>query len=216
MIEQNALEILKQVPELKGICDIYKEMNKESQEVLRESLATLLEEIKKRPQAVIPDTEIERIKSVISTTRVAAPDMSGQAETFASKIATYMGPAVQKALDNYLENKQFKLTHEHVTMGQLWRYAEDAAKKRVIILSIVTGLLIAGLVGAGMAYFNSWVYWGFRLEKVCNDPRQTDKDLKGRKIIFDLARKEFKNGKKDDFKDFIRYTEEDLKKLPPM
>jgi len=185
----------------------YKTLNDKTVEKVTDAL-------KDRPAAYVPDTELRKIGNI----RLAAPDLTEQAEPFASKVATYLGPSVQKAVDNYLENKKFKLTHEHVTMGQMWQYAEDAAKKRIIILSIAVGVLIAGLTGAGIAYFNSWVHWGYRLEKVCNDSRQTNKNLKDRQDIFDFARRQFKKGKqeREDFKKAVRDIEEELNQLPPV
>ena len=191
----------------KAAAETYKTLNDKTVEKVTDA-------VKERPAAYVPESELRKIGNI----RLAAPDLTEQAESFASKVATYMGPAVEKALNNYLENKKFKLLHEHVTKGQLWQYAEDAAKKRIKILSIIVGVLITGLTGAGIVYFNSWIHWGYRLEKICKDPRQTNKNLKDRQDIFDLARRQFKKGEqeKENFKNAIRDKEEELNLLPPV
>ena len=190
----------------KDAAETYKTLNDKTVEKVAEAL-------KERPAAYVPDEELKKIGSV----QLTAPNLTDQAESLASKVATFLGPAVQKAVDNYLKNKKFRLTHEHVTMGQLWQYAEEAAKKRIIILSIIVGILIAVLTGAGIVYFDSWVYWGYRFERVCNDPQQTEKVLKDRQDIFDLARRQFKKGKqgKEDFKKGVKDVEKMLRELSP-
>ena len=215
---EDALEILKRVPELKEIAGTYKEMCEEDRKTLRDTLKTLVEEIRKRPQATIPDLEIEKMRSAIRSTRAAAPDMSGQAESFANKVAGYLCPAMEEAAQKAVSGKKFPVMVEHVMKGELWTYASEAARKHIVILYAVISILVAGLTTTGIIYFNSWVHWGYRLERVCEDRRQDNSHLKGREDVFQVARQQFKASKeeREAFKNAVRMQEVRLEGLPPV
>lgn len=215
---EDALEILQRVPELKEIAETYKEMCEEDRETLRETLQILLKKLEERPAAYLPDEVYDRMAHTISHTKMAAPDMSNQAESFANKVADYLRPAMEEAAHNAVSGKKFPVVVEHVMKGELWTYASEAARKHIIILYAVIGILVAGFTTAGIVYFNSWVHWGYRLERVCEDSRQDNPHLKGREDVFLVARQQFKAGKeeKEKFKQIVRECEVELEGLPPV
>ena len=206
---EDALELLQRIPELKEIAETYKEMCEEDRRTIHETLQILLDKLDVQPAAYLPEEEYDRLVDTISHTRMGAPDLSSQAQSFAQQVAGYIEPAMKEAAQNAIAGKKFPVLVEHVTKGELWTYASKAARKHIIILYWVIAFLITGLTAAGVVYFNSWVYWGYRMEKVCKDSRQDNPNFKGREDSFQLAREHFNAGKeeKELFKNIIRQEE---------
>ena len=204
--EQEAKDFKSGGQSYKEAADTYRAINDKTIEKVADSL-------KERPAAYIPESELRKIGNI----RLQAPNLSGQAKSFATEVATYLGPAVQEAVDKYLENKKFKVAHEHyhTTMGQLWQYAEEASRKKIKSLLIILAILVVGLTIAGFAYFDSWVYWGYRLENVCKDTRQTKESFKNITDIFDRVKQGFEQGEesKERIKGIIRKEEDRLNGL---
>ena len=146
---EDALEILQRVPELKEIAETYKEMCEEDRKTLRDTLKTLVEEIRKRPQATIPDSEIEKMKSAIRSARAAAPDMSGQAESFANKVAALLDNKIGNVLEKKAESVvgTIKVEHTHNHWNRLGQFASsETSEKWITGLAWTVVILLAALV----------------------------------------------------------------------
>lgn len=213
---EDALEILKRVPELKDISETYKEMCEEDRKTLRETLKTLVEEIHKRPQAIIPESEYAKLRQAISTTKAAAPDMSEETDRIAKDVATKTAALLAQGIKQEVKHvHEHKHTHYNM-MGQFASSETNRKVMRTLVLIIVT--LVLGISTAGFFYFNSWVHWGYRLEKVWQSPRHNNEKMKDRTDAFALSRKAFKEGgaAEENFKHTVKDLEIWLDEQPPL
>ena len=149
-MEDDIIELLKQVPEMKKVAETFKETSEADRQTLRESLKTLVDEIHKRPAAYIPETEINKIRVAISNSVARAPDMSGQVDRIANDIAR----RAASILANDTEIKvgvEHTHTHTHHHWNRLGQFASNETNEKWMkglawtIFILLTALVIIHL-----------------------------------------------------------------------
>ena len=156
---KSALEILQEVPELKEIAETYKEMAEEERNTLRETLATLIEEIRKRPEAHFSDTEIARAVNSINA-QLKAPDItSTQVDNMAQTIANKTAILLK---DGITVHEKVEHTHTHHHWNRLGQFASSETNEKWMKgLAWTIVILLAALVVIHLRWFGviKW-QWG--------------------------------------------------------
>lgn len=165
------IEALGQVPELVEAAKTYKESNEKT-------ISTMSTAIKKRPEAVIPQNEVEKVTNAVKATPCALPDT----EDFLKAIAGVMRPVIQQEVKNAIDTTKIVLQHEHThrhhSLSGFWDMVDEAAKKWIIGLSILV-VVSLGIIAYGIHYMrNSELFLGQRCLEIYESEYVTDKEKK--------------------------------------
>lgn len=157
------LDALEQIPNLINAAQTYKATSDRI-------ITTLAEAVKKRPQAILPAEELEKMKEVIKTTPCAKPDITLISRELARRIsgdvADAIKPAVRNAAVEALKGASVSVEHSHVIERNLRNIADERMKKKVFILWLVIVVLL-GVIGiSATTYYISNTYWGKQFYKL--------------------------------------------------
>ena len=151
------LDALEQIPNLINAAQTYKATSDRI-------ITTLAEAVKKRPQAILPAEELEKIKEVIKTTPCAKPDINLISRELARRIyddvAAAIKPAVRNAAIEALKAESVTVEHSHVIERNLRSIVEEKMKKKVRILWIIIIVLFGAIGISAISFFNSETHWG--------------------------------------------------------
>lgn len=151
------LDALEQIPNLINAAQTYKATSDRI-------ITTLAEAVKKRPQAILPAEELEKIKEVIKTTPCAKPDINLISRELARRIyddvAAAVKPAVRNAAIEALKAESVTVEHSHVIERNLRSIVEEKMKKKVRILWIIIIVLFGAIGISAISFFNSETHWG--------------------------------------------------------
>lgn len=151
------LDALEQIPNLINAAQTYKATSDRI-------ITTLAEAVKKRPQAILPAEELEKMKEVIKTTPCAKPDITLISRELARRIsgdvADAIKPAVRNAAAEALKGASVSVEHSHVIERNLRSIIDEKTKNYIFILWIVI-IFLLGVIGcSATAYYISDTYWG--------------------------------------------------------
>lgn len=151
------LDALEQIPNLINAAQTYKATSDHI-------ITTLAEAVKKRPQAILPAEELEKIKEVIKTTPCAKPDITLISRELARRIsgdvADAIKPAVRNAASEALKGASVLVEHSHVIERNLKDVADKKMKKTNRILWGVIIILVLTIGISAITYFSGETYWG--------------------------------------------------------
>ena len=151
------LDALEQIPNLINAAQTYKATSDRI-------ITTLAEAVKKRPQAILPAEELEKMKEVIKTTPCAKPDINRISRELARRIyddvAAAVKPAVRNAAIEALKAESVTVEHSHVIERNLRSIVEEKIKKKVRILWLIIVALLGAIGISAIAYLNRDTYWG--------------------------------------------------------
>ena len=147
------IEALGQIPELVEAAKTYKASNEKT-------ISTMSMAIKKRPEAEIPQKEVEKVTDAVKATPCALPDT----DDFLKVIAGMMRPIIQHEVKEAVGATKIKVQHEHTHMHYSYSASfdmiNDTAKKWIIGLAMSTLILAATLVIGLVHLMNSEMYLG--------------------------------------------------------
>ena len=147
------IEALGQIPELVEAAKTYKASNEKT-------ISTMSMAIKKRPEAEIPQKEVEKVTDAVKATPCALPDT----DDFLKAIAGMMRPIIHQEVKEAVGATKIKIQHEHrhdhYSYTASWSMVNDAAKKLIIGLAISTLILTVTLVAVLVHFTNSEMYLG--------------------------------------------------------
>ena len=147
------IEALGQIPELVEAAKTYKESNEKI-------VSTMSTAIKTRPEAVIPQNEVEKVTDAVKATPCALPDT----DDFLKAIAGLMRPIIQHEVKEAVGATKIKIQHEHrhdhYSYSASFDMINDTAKKWIIGLAISTLMLTATLITGIVHLMNSEMYLG--------------------------------------------------------
>ena len=147
------IEALGQIPELVEAAKTYKASNEKT-------ISTMSMAIKKRPEAEIPQKEVEKVTDAVKATPCALPDT----DDFLKAIAGMMRPIIHQEVKEAVGATKIKIQHEHrhdhYSYSASWSMVKDTAKKLIIGLAISTLILTATLVSVLVHFTNSEMYLG--------------------------------------------------------
>lgn len=151
------LDALAQIPDLIKAAETYKATSERI-------ISTLAEAVKKRPQAVIPEEELEKTKKAIQETRCAQPDITLISRELARRISEDVSdaikPALRTAAAEALRAESVNVEHSHVIERNLWSIVDEKMKKKVRILWIIIIVLFGAIGISAISFFNSETHWG--------------------------------------------------------
>lgn len=147
------IEALGQIPELVEAAKTYKASNEKT-------IFTMSMAIKKRPEAEIPQKEVEKVTDAVKATPCALPDT----DDFLKAIAGMMRPIIHQEVKEAVGATKIKIQHEHrhdhYSYSASWSMVKDTAKKLIIGLAISTLILTVTLVAVLVHFTNSEMYLG--------------------------------------------------------
>lgn len=180
------LDALEQIPNLINAAQTYKATSDRI-------ITTLAEAVKKRPQAILPTEELEKIKEVIKTTPCAKPDITLISRELARRIsgdvADAIKPAVRNAASEALKGASVLVEHSHVIERNLKDVADKKMKKTILILGVVIIILVLTIGISAVAYFCGETYWGKQYYDVYTSTYLTQEekaDLKKNSILLSV------------------------------
>ena len=157
MDNKTLLDALEQIPNLINAAQTYKATSDRI-------ITTLAEAVKKRPQAILPAEELEKMKEVIKTTPCAKPDIAPISRELARRIsgdvADAIKPAVRNAASEALKGASVLVEHSHVIERNLKDVADKKMKKTNRILWGVIIILVLTIGISAITYFSGETYWG--------------------------------------------------------
>src|SRR5574344_86359 len=120
--------------------------------------AKVIELVSRRPDAVIPEAEYQKIRETVSTeitktianTPVSAPDMSQAANRIADKIceriSAKIGSEVSRKVNEAIENKtaRIEVHHEHYHTNMYGRFASSEENRKMMVWLAFTTILSLG------------------------------------------------------------------------
>lgn len=147
------IEALGQIPELVEAAKTYKASNEKT-------ISTMSMAIKKRPEAEIPQKEVETVTDAVKATPCALPDT----DDFLKAIVGLMRPIIHQEVKEAVGATKIKVQHEHThrhySYSASWSMVKDTAKKLIIGLAISTLILTVTLVAVLVHFTNSEMYLG--------------------------------------------------------
>ena len=147
------IEALGQIPELVEAAKTYKASNEKT-------ISTMSMAIKKRPEAEIPQKEVEKVTDAVKATPCALPDT----DDFLKAIAGMMRPIIHQEVKEAVGATKIKIQHEHrhdhYSYSASWSMVKDTAKKWIIGLAMSTLILTVTLVAVLVHFTNSEMYLG--------------------------------------------------------
>ena len=150
---ESLIEALGQIPELVEAAKTYKASNEKT-------ISTMSMAIKKRPEAEIPQKEVEKVTDAVKATPCALPDT----DDFLKAIAGMMRPIIHQEVKEAVGATKIKIQHEHrhdhYSYSASWSMVKDTAKKLIIGLAISTLILTVTLVAVLVHFTNSEMYLG--------------------------------------------------------
>ena len=173
MENKEIIDALTQIPALIKAADAYKETSSHI-------IATLAEAVKQRPQAVVPESELMKLKQVITTTRCALPDVNYVSRELARKIsneaASAMGPIIREKAAEALKEASITVNHVHCIEKDLKDVVDKKMKKTVSILAIIIATLVETIIISAISYYYSDTYWGKRYYELYTSPYLTPEE----------------------------------------
>ena len=173
MENKEIIDALTQIPALIKAADTYKETSSHI-------IATLAEAVKQRPQAIVPESELMKLKQVISTTRCALPDVNHVsrelARKFSNEAASAMGPIIREKAAEALKGASVTVNHVHCIEKDLKDVVDKKMKKTVSILAIIIASLVETIIISAISYYYSDTYWGKRYYELYTSPYLTSEE----------------------------------------
>ena len=147
------IEALGQIPELVEAAKTYKASNEKT-------ISTMSMAIKKRPEAEIPQKEVEKVTDAVKATPCALPDTGDFLKAIAALMRPIIHQEVKEAVGATKIKVQHEHTHRHYSYSASWSMVKDTAKKLIIGLAISTLILTVTLVAVLVHFTNSEMYLG--------------------------------------------------------
>lgn len=153
------IEALGQIPELVEAAKTYKASNEKT-------ISTMSMAIKKRPEAEIPQKEVEKVTDAVKATPCALPDT----DDFLKAIVGLMRPIIHQEVKEAVGATKIKVQHEHThrhySYSASFDMINDTAKKWIIGLAMSTLILVATLVIGLVHLTNSEMYLGMKYMEI--------------------------------------------------
>ena len=172
---QVILTALSQAPDLVEAARTYKETNDKA-------INTISNAVKQQPKAIIPDSEMTKLKNNISQTQCALPDTEEFTKELADQVYKIITPSIRAEIKSAVGATDITINHEHkhrhYAYSASFDMINDTAKKWII------GLIIFAVVSVGaFAYWvhyvrNSELFLGQRCLEIYESKYVTDQEKK--------------------------------------
>ena len=167
MENKDIVEALEQVPALVKAAETFKATS-------GHIVSSLAEAVKKRPQAEIPESELQKI----TETPCAPPDVASFSKALVQKVAEDIGSTIKEKVDEALKGATVAVQHTHSYCFErdLKEVADVRLTKRCMIFGLTSFVLASIIASIAIAYYNSDVYWGKQFNKVYSSPYLTEEE----------------------------------------
>ena len=189
MENKDIVDALEQVPALVKAAKTYKETS-------GHIVSSLADAVKQRPQAEIPESELQKI----SQTPCAPPDVDSFSKALVEKVAGDIGSTIKEKVDKALEGATVKVQHTHSYCIEkdlkefadirLWNrnsyciekdlkeFADIRLWNRSLAFGLTSVVLVAIIAIIAIVHYNSETYWGKQFYKVYSSPYLTKEEWK--------------------------------------
>ena len=172
---QLILTALSQVPDLVEAAKTYKDANDKA-------INTISTVVKQQPEAIIPDSEMTKLKNNISQTRCALPDTDEFTKKLAEQVYKIIAPTIQKEIKSAVGATDITINHEHThrhhSIAGFWNIVNDVAKKWIIGLSVFSVVSFGALAYCVHYIRSSELFLGKRCLEIYESKYVTDNEKK--------------------------------------
>ena len=167
MESKELVDALVQIPDLV-------EAAKTLKESLGHVISSFADALKKRPQAEIPDSELQKI----AATPCAPPQMDSVVKDFANKVVGAIEPIIKDKVNEALKGATVTVqhTHSYCIEKDLKEYADIRLWNRSIAFGLTSVVLVAIIVIIAIVHFNSETYWGKQYYEMYSSPFLTKEE----------------------------------------
>ena len=169
MENKDIVEALEKAPELVKAAETFKATS-------GHIVSSLADAVKQRPQAEIPESELQKI----SKTPCAPPDVASFSKALVQEVAGDIGTVIQNKVNEALKGAtvtvQHTHTHSYCIERDLKEYADTRLWNRSIAFGLTSVVLAAIIVIIAIVHFNSETYWGKQYYKVYSSPYLTEEE----------------------------------------
>lgn len=167
MESKELVDALVQVPELVEAAKAFKETS-------GHIISSVADAIQKRPQAEIPDSELQKI----AATPCAPPKMDSVVKDFAYKVVGIIEPIIKNKVNEALKCAAVTVQHTHSYCFErdLKDVADTRLMKRCLIFGLTTVVLAIILAIIVIAHFNSEAYLGKQYYEVYSSPYLSEEE----------------------------------------
>ena len=172
---QVILTALSQAPDLVEAARTYKETNDKA-------INTISNAVKQQPKAIIPDSEMTKLKNNISQTQCALPDTEEFTKELADQVYKIIAPSVRAEIKSAVGATDITINHEHkhrhYAYSASFDMINDTAKKWIIGLSIFAVLAVGAFTYWVHYVRNSELFLGQRCLEIYESKYVTDQEKK--------------------------------------
>ena len=172
---QVILTALSQAPDLVEAARTYKETNDKA-------INTISNAVKQQPKAIIPDSEMTKLKNNISQTQCALPDTEEFTKELADQVYKIIAPSIRAEIKSAVGATDITINHEHkhrhYAYSASFDMINDTAKKWIIGLSIFAVLAIDAFAYWVHYVRNSELFLGQRCLEIYESKYVTDQEKK--------------------------------------
>lgn len=167
MENKDIIEALEKAPELVKAAETFKE-------TLGHIISSFANAIKKRPQAEIPESELQKI----SQTPCAPPDIDSFSKALVQKVVVDIGPVIQNKVNEAMKGATVTVqhTHSYCIERDLKEYADIRLWNRSIAFGLTSVVLVAIIIIIAIVHYNSETYWGKQYYEVYSSPYLTEEE----------------------------------------
>ena len=167
MENKDIVEALEQVPALVKAAETFKETS-------GHIISSFANAIKQRPQAEIPESELQKI----SQTPCAPPDVDSFSKALVEKVAGDIGSTIKEKVDEALEGATVKVqhTHSYCIEKDLKEFADIRLWNRSLAFGLASVVLVAIIAIIAIVHYNSEAYWGKQFYKIYSSPYLTEEE----------------------------------------
>lgn len=161
MESKEFVDALVQVPELVEAAKTFKETS-------GHIISSFADAIQKRPQAEIPDSELQKI----AATPCAPPKMDSVVKDFAYKVVGVIEPIIKDKVNEALKGAAVTVQHTHSYCFErdLKEIADTRLMKRCLIFGLTALVLTSIIAIIAITHFNSEAYLGKQYYEVYSSP----------------------------------------------
>ena len=161
MDNKEILDALAKIPELVKAAETFKRTTEKA-------IATLAEAVKQRPEAIIPESELDKMSERISKTPCAPPELEPLGRKLASNVSAILTPIFTEKAKKALDGAAVEVRHTHAYCFEkdLKEVADKRMAKLCLILIIVVFTLIVSIVSSLFLYFNGETYIAKQFQEV--------------------------------------------------
>ena len=169
---QLILTALSQVPDLVEAARTYKDVNDKA-------INTISTAVKQQPKAIIPDSEMEKLKNNISQTPCALPETDEFTKELADQVYKIIAPSIRTEIKSAVGATDITVKHDHrhnhYSYSASFDMINDTAKKWIIGLSIFSVVSFGALAYCMHYVRTSELFLGKRCLEIYESGYVTDR-----------------------------------------